>query len=263
MLNFIKQIRVIKKILKLVQGIGWFQDSEGLSLFTFAKNGPGQGVILEIGSLMGKSAIWLAQGTELVNREEVYTIDIHQQIPRTYAGCYIPRNTFEKLLENIKKAEVDKAVIPIVGNSHDSKIINKWDKPIRFLFIDGSHEYEDVKLDFLMWEPYVVKGGIIAFHDSASKEAEIHNGPTKVINNYILGSTKYKILRVVNSITYIQKIEGLNKAELFINNFLIYRLKILDFITSLILPTTIEEIKGKFGIFFKKYFPKIYFLIKK
>jgi hypothetical protein len=34
-----------------------------------------------------------------------------------------------------------------------------------FLFIDGDHTYEGVKLDFQMYSPLVRKGGLIALHD--------------------------------------------------------------------------------------------------
>ena len=36
---------------------------------------------------------------------------------------------------------------------------------IDFLFIDGDHTYEGVKMDFEMYSPFVKTGGIIAFHD--------------------------------------------------------------------------------------------------
>jgi len=36
---------------------------------------------------------------------------------------------------------------------------------IDFLFIDGDHTYEGVKMDFEMYSPLVREGGIIAFHD--------------------------------------------------------------------------------------------------
>jgi hypothetical protein len=36
---------------------------------------------------------------------------------------------------------------------------------IEFCFIDGSHEYEDVKADILAYLPKVKKGGILSGHD--------------------------------------------------------------------------------------------------
>ena len=37
--------------------------------------------------------------------------------------------------------------------------------PIKLLFIDASHTYGDVKRDYLKFEPFVSKGGLIAMHD--------------------------------------------------------------------------------------------------
>ncbi len=39
------------------------------------------------------------------------------------------------------------------------------DEPLDFLFIDGSHEYEDVKADFDNYHGLVRPGGVIGFHD--------------------------------------------------------------------------------------------------
>jgi predicted O-methyltransferase YrrM len=39
------------------------------------------------------------------------------------------------------------------------------EQKLDFLFIDGDHTYEGVKMDFQMYSPLVRKGGLIAFHD--------------------------------------------------------------------------------------------------
>jgi len=49
----------------------------------------------------------------------------------------------------------------------DSREMGKyWNKPIGFLFIDGSHYVDDVRRDFAAWSPWLIPGGIIAFHDA-------------------------------------------------------------------------------------------------
>lgn len=58
----------------------------------------------------------------------------------------------------------------IRADSHDSKTLEIVKKilngrKVDFLFIDGDHTYEGVRVDFEMYSPLVKRGGIIAFHD--------------------------------------------------------------------------------------------------
>jgi predicted O-methyltransferase YrrM len=39
------------------------------------------------------------------------------------------------------------------------------DRGIAMLWIDGNHEYENVRDDFLLWSRHLVPGGVVAFHD--------------------------------------------------------------------------------------------------
>lgn len=56
------------------------------------------------------------------------------------------------------------------GSSYDNNTANKvkeilGDRKLDLLFIDGDHEYEGVKKDFLKYKNLVREGGIIVFHD--------------------------------------------------------------------------------------------------
>jgi predicted O-methyltransferase YrrM len=58
----------------------------------------------------------------------------------------------------------------IGGKSQSQETYNEVIKTLNgdkldFLFIDGSHYYNDVKSDFELYEPLVREGGAIAFHD--------------------------------------------------------------------------------------------------
>lgn len=39
---------------------------------------------------------------------------------------------------------------------------------VDILFIDGKHSYNQCKLDYMLYEPFVIRGGFILFHDSAT-----------------------------------------------------------------------------------------------
>ena len=69
--------------------------------------------------------------------------------------------TYPILKENVKTNDMEEYVEIIKSKYTDIK----WNKPIAFLFIDGLHDYESVKSDFLHFKEYVVPDGLIAFHD--------------------------------------------------------------------------------------------------
>ncbi len=179
---------------------GMLTEREGEFLYSLARNGPGEGVIVEIGSWKGKSTIWLAKGTQHANREQVYAIDHHQgsiEHREYFHEGY--DSTESEFTHNIQLAGVEKWVVPLVMRSE--KALEGWDIPVRFLWIDGDHEYESVKGDFLMWEPHLVDGGIIAFHDTV-----LWPGPQRVAEEYILRADRFLAVIFVDSITSARKV---------------------------------------------------------
>ncbi len=150
-----------KKFVSTVDG--WVTDKEEDLLYNLAKNCKGRGVIIEIGSWKGKSTILLANGTKNGNKLKIYAIDPHTGSPE-HRNAYGKVWTFVEFKKNIKNANVDCIVIPIVKTSEEA--IKQVNEPVEFIFIDGNHEYKAVKLDFNLWFPKVIEGGIMAFHDT-------------------------------------------------------------------------------------------------
>ena len=113
--------------------------------------------------------------------------------------------TFEEFKKNIRKARVDKVVIPIVKTSEEAA--KNFDKSIELVFIDGAHEYEFVKKDAELWIPKVINGGFIAFHDVTWP------GPRKVFREYVCKSKNLKVIGFCGSIEYAKKLKKISGKD--------------------------------------------------
>lgn len=218
---------------------GWLTEKEGIFLYKMANKCTGRGVIVEIGSWKGKSTIWLSLGSKYGKHVKVYAIDPHTGSPEHKGKINKNIWTFEKFKENIRKAKVIRLVTPIVSTSE--KAVRHWKKPIELLFIDGRHEYEMVKKDFLVWYPYVIEKGIIAIHDTtACMTGENFGwpGPRKVANTYMFNPLEICKAGIVDTITYAQKCKAntyKNRIQMRLSRILKYAPDILQiFVTGAI-----------------------------
>lgn len=132
-------------------------------LHDFASRMGKDSVIVEIGSFKGRSTACLGLGARRKGTK-IFAIDTFAGNGKdfTRGDQYLEKQYFDQFVNNMKKAGL-KNVIPIRGFSHE--IGRAWKLPIDLLFIDGSHLYEDVKLDFELFFPYVKPGGLVLFHD--------------------------------------------------------------------------------------------------
>ena len=123
---------------------------------------PSGSKFVEVGSWKGRSAACMC--VEIANSEkkiDFYCVD-------TWEGSieHQDYDDLEKLydifLRNMKP--VEKYYFPLKIPSLDA--VHKFeDKSLDFVFLDGSHEYEDVRQDIIAWMPKIKKGGVLAGHD--------------------------------------------------------------------------------------------------
>lgn len=131
-------------------------------LFKTAHALPDGATIVEIGSYLGRSTASLAWGCR-GSHKHIFAVD-------TFDGNqvdFFERDFYQEFIENLKQINLFQYVTPVRGYSVD--VAATWEKPINLLFIDGSHEYKDVLNDFEKFFPYVVSGGIVAFHDVSTE----------------------------------------------------------------------------------------------
>jgi SAM-dependent methyltransferase len=134
---------------------GWFWPHEAWVLHETVRGlSPERPItVVEIGSFRGRSTI--AAGSALLARANggtLYAID-----PQDDEG-------FRRLGTNLSRAGVESVVRFIRATSHDARR-QFGSRPIDLIFIDGSHEYEDVRDDLANWLPLLRPGGIVALND--------------------------------------------------------------------------------------------------
>lgn len=108
-----------------------------------------------------------------ISEEEMDKRDLWFQ--ERFSNCHFIRGdshsykTIDKFIEVIHRKEWDE-----IKNNYSNDPLEFPELPIYakidFLFIDGDHSYEGVKQDFLDYEPFVKKGGIVVLHDINDSE---------------------------------------------------------------------------------------------
>jgi MMP 1-O-methyltransferase len=155
------------------EAIGFMPDLEGAALYEAGLRGAAQGPLLEIGSYCGKSAIYLGAAAR-ERRSVLYSIDHHRGSEEHQEGeqFHDPRladprtgevDTFPTFRRTITEAGLDDVVIAIVARSE--LVAQRWDMPLGFVLIDGSHSEVSAQRDYEGWAPHLVGGGLLAIHD--------------------------------------------------------------------------------------------------
>lgn len=94
---------------------------------------------------------------------------------------------FDVERRNNRIKEMGDEVYIINGDSHSLQIHNQIkqileEKKLDFLFIDGDHSENGVKLDYFMYKEFVKNGGLIGFHDI--KESDFHKNAGCLVSNF-------------------------------------------------------------------------------
>lgn len=202
-INFAHQLaRDLQKTTELNNAImsngvqGWLSPIEGELLYNLAAR-CSAGYIVEIGSWHGKSTIYLAKGSKSGSNVKVMAVDTHKGSKEHQEQGSVW--TYPTFMENVTKFGVVDIIIPYIGTSEAAA--KAYDIPVELIFIDGSHEYEDIRKDFDLWSKKIVKRGIIAFHDSKEWDSV-----KRVIDECLTKENGYNIIGTIESITFAEKI---------------------------------------------------------
>ncbi len=106
-------------------------------------------------------------------------------------------SSLEVFRQNLQRAGLQSLVQSIRSRSTDVP----WDKPVHLLFINALHDYYNVARDFWHFEPWVVSGGYIVFHDYADYYPGV-----KAFVNEILGTGHYAPVCLAGSLHVVRKL---------------------------------------------------------
>jgi hypothetical protein len=177
---------------------GYIGEREFKALAMLAVGAPPGGVVVEIGSFKGKSTVALASLAQHYRTDRVISIDPHDAPSVTDPMLGMQASSFDDFLSTLRKAAVEPYVEVHRATSREVSV--GWNRPIRFLWIDGDHTYDGAKLDFDLYSRHLVEGAIVAVHDTLHE----FEGPIRVFVEEILGSDQFGPAGFLHTIGWAQ-----------------------------------------------------------
>jgi len=177
---------------------GYLTEREARFLALAAACSPARGVILEIGSFKGKSTVGLASVASRYGLGTVVAVDPHTAPSVTDPDLRGQTSSWDDFRATLRAAGLEDAVEAHRDFSRD--VARGWDRPIRFLWIDGDHTYRGAKEDIDLFRGHLADGAIVAFHDVL----HTFEGPVRVFVEEVLASDEFGPAGMCGSIGWAQ-----------------------------------------------------------
>ncbi|MGA2368071.1 MAG: class I SAM-dependent methyltransferase [Dehalococcoidia bacterium] len=193
---------------------GYLAEDEGQCLFKLALEAAASGPCLEIGSFCGKSTVYLGAACK-IKGVTLFTIDHHRGSEEQQPGqLYFDPDIYDEKKEEIdsfpilrttlKQAGLEDTVVPLVTWSRVAA--RNWSTPLNLVFIDGGHSYETALSDYNCWNPHLLSGGYLIFHDIYLDPSKGGQAPYEVYKKAVK-SGNYVELPMVNTLGILKKSE--------------------------------------------------------
>lgn len=152
--------------------------------------------ILEIGVLDGTTSATLCRGADRL----VPVFGVDPLIPDSMEASLI--GSADRIRDNTR-AFPNYTFI----QDYSFNVAKTWDRPLDYVFIDGSHFYKDVKRDYEDWFPKISVGGYISFHDSCQYRGgpPFHEGSSKFVDEILLNDNRLEYIESVFCLTVFRK----------------------------------------------------------
>jgi predicted O-methyltransferase YrrM/GR25 family glycosyltransferase involved in LPS biosynthesis len=195
---------------------------------------PSGSKFVEIGSWKGKSSAYMAVEIANSNKKiDFYCVDTWEGSIEHAGMEELPR-LYDIFIDNMRP--VESYYFPLKLKSLEA--VSKFeDKSLDFVFIDASHEYEDVKNDIIAWLPKVKPGGVLAGHDYYIDGYDWFPGVKQAVNEqldnfeveencfiYKVPANDQEKLKNFPSINFVSIEESQNRRDLLYKQFEEYNL---------------------------------------
>ena len=170
-------------------------------LFRLASSVAPLPTVVEIGSWKGRSTVVLARALASRGGGVVHAIDPHQGGLEHTPGA----DTFDEFVGNVKRKGV--AHLVRAHRASSLEVARGWSEPAGMVWVDGSHEYEDVRADLEAWLPHLVSGGVLAMHDTTNLP-----GPGRAADELLFDGSAFCRHGLTDSIAFAQRTIGAGRA---------------------------------------------------
>jgi MMP 1-O-methyltransferase len=191
---------------------GFMPEQEGRALYRAARGVGVPGPLLEVGSWLGKSALYLAAAARETQRV-VVTVDHHRGSEEHQPGWeyhdpalvdpLVGRiDTLPGFRRTIAAAGAEDVVVAVVARSE--VLAPLWATPLALLFLDGSHTEESARRDQDAWVGKLAVGGTLAIHDVFPDPADGGRAPFGVYSR-VLASGQFTELPGTGSLRLLRR----------------------------------------------------------
>ncbi len=164
---------------------GLISDHEASTLLTLCVSQNLKGDVVEIGSYLGKSTLYLAKACQISNNGIVHAVDTFKGNPglekRYEKQAYPGMNIFASFGRNIKNLHLEQYINVHKMTSHEAA--KKFKKKARIVFIDADHSYDAVQKDLKLWMNNVMPGGLLILDDADIDTAQVVHAAQNAIDH--------------------------------------------------------------------------------
>ncbi|HWC75121.1 MAG TPA: class I SAM-dependent methyltransferase [Gemmatimonadales bacterium] len=151
-----------------------------------------------MGSYKGKSTVGLASIAQRYGLGPVVAVDPHSAPAVTDFGHGSQQSSWDDFRASLRAAGVEGSVE--AHRMYSRELAGNWDRPIRFLWIDGDHTYRGAKEDIDLFRRHLAPHAIVALHDVLHS----FEGPIRVFVEELLASDQFGPAGVCGSIGWAQ-----------------------------------------------------------